>query len=175
MTEYIYERMAGILLKTQPKYAETFLRHWELTRKPQAFCIYNRRPYLQVGDPVFCHVVRANRLIFVAKFVRSEWVRAFKGVEPRERCLQERERIWRLYKDSQLHTDDKVEFDEFWDRWDGVRSLVVMEDLRRVKRVVRWNDIRRKVLYTNFPHGVGYYYFSESDIKTMFELAGINF
>ena len=24
MTEYVYERMAGVLLKTQPKYAETF-------------------------------------------------------------------------------------------------------------------------------------------------------
>jgi hypothetical protein len=175
MSEYKPERIAGILLKTQPKYANTFIKQWELTGKPQVFCIYNRRPHLQVGDPVFCHAVGENRLIFVAKFVRSEWVRAFKPVESKETCLQERERIWTLYHNNQLHTDSKKEFDSFWEKWDGVRSIVIIEELKRIEKIVTWDDIRRRVLYTNFPHGVGYYYLSESDLKALIELTSINY
>ena len=99
-------------------------------------------------------------------------MRAFKPAETREKIEQERERIWRLYGGSQLHTDDKNEFDIFWEKWDNVRSLVVMKDLKRVEKTIGWKDIRLKILYTNYPHGVGYYYLSESDVKALFELIG---
>ena len=50
--------------------------------------------------------------------------------------FKERERVWSLYGNGQLHTRDMKEFNRFWDDQDGVRSFVVMEDLVRINKPV---------------------------------------
>jgi hypothetical protein len=163
------ERIGGILLKTRPEYARTFIGNWRRTGKPQVFLVYDRRPILQRGDLVLVYVINEDRLGFYARFVGSEWVRGFKKVEDDETRIRERERIWNLYGDGQLHTTDKREFDDFWERQDGVRSLVIMGDLVEIKKNIRWKDLMR-ILHTNFPRGVGYLYITDVEANRILEL-----
>jgi hypothetical protein len=41
------ERINGILLKTKPIYARTFIKNWKKYRKPQVFLVYDRRLILK--------------------------------------------------------------------------------------------------------------------------------
>jgi hypothetical protein len=74
-----------------------------------------------------------------------------------------------LYGDGQLHTTDKKEFDDFWERQGGVRSLVIMGDLVEIKKNIRWKDLMR-ILHTNFPRGVGYLYITDVEANRILEL-----
>jgi len=176
------DEIGGILLKTRPEYARTFIENWRRTGKPQVFLIYDRRPILRRGDSVFVYVVRSKHLSsrasicdrgylgFYANFVRSEWVRGLKRLEDEGTRKRERERIWALYGDGQLHTRSKEEFDRFWDDQDGVRSLVVLENLVEIEKKITWSDLKR-ILYTNrFPRGVGYIYITKSEVNEILKL-----
>jgi len=162
------EEIRGILLKTRPKYAKTFIENWNETKKPQVFCIYDRRPILKHGDVVLVYINGLNRLGFYATFIRSEWVRGFK-IETEETRIRERERIWKLFGNKQLHTNDKKEFDNFWKQQAGVRSFVIIEDLKEIKNNIKWKDLM-KILYTNYPRGVGFIYVTNLEIKKIMEL-----
>ena len=141
------ECINGILLKTKPIYARTFIKNWERYRKPQVFLVYERRLILKRKDLIFVYVVKsgkgeeignfcAGRSWFYATLIESKWLRGHKRLENENTRLKERERVWSLYGNGQLHTRDKREFNRFWDDQDSVRSFVVMEDLVRINKPV---------------------------------------
>lgn len=163
------ESIEGILLKTQPKYAKTFIEHWKKEKKPQVFCIFDRKPVLKEGNCIFVYINQINKLGFMAKFIKSSQIKGFKKLESSDTRISEREKIWSLFGNGQLHTDNKSEFDEFWEQQDGVRSFVMMDNLIEIEKTIRWNEIR-KIVYTNYPRGMGYLYLTNKEIEKLKEL-----
>jgi len=162
-------RIGGILLKTRPEYADVFLGNWRLKKKPQAFCIFDKLPVLPRGKPVFTHVSGRKHIGFVGSLLRSEFVPAYKPFESDETRLLWRERIWQQYHDHQLHTHTKSEFDKFWEMENGVRSLVLVNDLVVPNVRISWRSVQR-IMYTGYPVGVGYRYLLEEECRALNEL-----
>jgi len=44
-----------------------------------------------------------------------------------------------------------------------------MEDLVEIKKNIRWKDLMR-ILYTNFPRGVGYLYITDVEANSILKL-----
>jgi Fe-S cluster biosynthesis and repair protein YggX len=56
------ECINGILLKTKPIYARTFIKNWERYIKPQVFLVYERRLILKRKDLIFVYVVKSGKV-----------------------------------------------------------------------------------------------------------------
>lgn len=108
------------------------------TEKPQVFLVYDSKSISKKGDLILVYVVKSGKGEEIGNFcagrhwsyttlIESKWLRRHKRLENENTRLKERERVWSLYGNGQLHTRDKREFNRFWDDQDGVRGFVVME------------------------------------------------
>ena len=117
---------------------ELLLKIGRGTEKPQVFLVYDRKYISKRGDLILVYVVKsgkgeeignfcAGRLWFYTTLTESKWLKRHKRLENENTRLKERERVWSLYGNGQLHMRDEREFNRFWDDQDGVRGFVVVE------------------------------------------------
>ena len=140
-------------------FANYFLKNWETNRAPLAFLLYDSPPVLAPGAPVFIHSDKNLRLL--ATFRESQFVAGHKNtVEPAER-VSERERIWLTYRVSTICPPSKADFNDFWERQNGVRALFIMDNLSSVSQACPFKTYGRGLQW-GYPIGVGYRYLTLS-------------
>jgi hypothetical protein len=157
--EWTLDTPFGLWTKCDGIFADYFLKNWKAQTTPLAFLLYDSPPVLTPGAPIFIHSDKNLRL--VATFRESQFVAGHKyTVDPQERA-SERERIGAAYRARTIDPPTRSDFDSFWDRQNGVRSLFVMENLLAIREACPFS-VYGRVLEWGYPTGVGYRYLSLS-------------
>lgn len=149
----------GLWTKCDSAFADYFLKNWTQRRKPLAFLLYDSPPELEAGAPIFIHSDKYIRL--VARFRESQYVAGHKFTVDADERLAERERIWTTWRANTIDPPDKPEFDTFWTKQHGVRSLFVMDEVTAVSKPSQFKEYAR-ALEWGYPTGVGYRYLTRS-------------
>lgn len=164
------EDPVSLWTKCDSEFAGYFLKNWQATRKPLAFLLYDSPPVVPAGAPVFIHSNKKIRLI--ASFRTSQFVSGHKQtVEPSER-IAERERIWVTYRINTIEAPDKEDFNYFWDAQNGVRALVIIENVIEVPKPSPFKEYG-KALEWGYPIGVGYRYLTFSQTILILRAVGL--
>jgi len=158
----------GLWTKCDSIFAEYFLNNWRAREEPLAFLLYDSPPVLRPGAPVFIHSDKNLRLL--ATFRESQFVAGHKyTVDPEER-LSERERIWTTYRAATIDPPARRDFDSFWERQNGVRALLMIDNLRLTSAACPFKTYGR-ALEWGYPMGVGYRYLSLSQCVLLLRYA----
>jgi hypothetical protein len=171
-----YDPIIGIWVKAKPSHIQTFIENWKTTHEVQAFGVYDLPPMLPRGGLIFLHAININRLLAYAKYVGYENIKGWPEYaisHDSSLWIRERERIWRTFGPTRLHTRDKNEFDNFWKEQQGVRGLFLMEDLYPISKIVSWVDSMR-ILQVFRPLGFSYRYLTTTQVCKFLELIGID-
>jgi hypothetical protein len=161
----------GLWTKCDLTFAEYFLTNWKSCREPVAFLLYDAPPALTKGSLVFVHADEHIR--FVAAFCGSQYVSGQKFTVDASERVQERERIWNMYRADTVEPPAKPEFDQFWDRQNGIRSLFIMDELEALPRPCPSREYMR-ALEWGFPNCVGYRYLSLAQSYLLLRNAGLS-
>ena len=77
-------------------------------------------------------------------------------VEQRRRGkLEERERCWNEFRAGTIDAPSRADFESFWERQDGVRSVIVIDTLSAVPAASQYKEYGR-ALEWGWPAGVGW-------------------
>ena len=158
----------GLWTKCDPVFAEYFTKNWRERGKPLAFLLYDSPPVLVPGAPIFVHSDKRLRLL--TTFRESHYVAGHKYTVPADERLAERERVWSTYRELTVDPPAKADFDGFWDRQNGIRSLFLMEDVLPFARVCQFKYYGRGLEW-GYPLGVGYRYVSLSQCLLLLRFA----
>lgn len=171
-----YEAIAGIWVKAKLEYIEKFINNWEKYKKEQAFCVYDLPPVLPKGGVVFLHAIGKGRLVAYARYAGYEYIKGwYEHIKGDDKLwIEERERVWRNYGPSRLHTEDKRDFNNFWKDQMGVRGLFLMKDIKRLpeEKQIPW-DVSMIVLQVYRPIGFSYKYLTNLQVEELFKHAGL--
>lgn len=149
----------GLWTKCDSIFADYFLKNWNARGEPLAFFLYDSPPVLIPGAPIFIHSDKNLRLL--ARFRASQFIGGHKYTVGAEERLEERERVWSTYRAGTIDAPTRREFDVFWDRQNGVRSLFLMDNLLPLSTTCPFKTYGR-ALEWGYPIGVGYRYLSLS-------------
>lgn len=86
--------------------------------------------------------------------------------------LAERERVWQAFRAETVDPPSKSDFNLFWDRRSGVRSLFIMDNLIDLPRPVPFKEYDR-ALEWGYPTGVGYRYLTLFQCVMMLRATGL--
>jgi hypothetical protein len=160
----------GLWTKCDAVFADYFLKNWARRRRPLAFLLYDPPPTLPARSPVFIHADKTLRLL--ARFQRGEFVAGHKRTVEAEERTAERERVWSAYRAGTLDPPTKQEFDQFWERQDGVRGLFLLDEVAELPEPAPFK-LYGRALQWGFPRGVGYRYLSLPQCALLLRLAAV--
>jgi hypothetical protein len=152
-----FKLVRGLWTKCDLEYAEYFRINAAAGREPQAFLLYDPPPSLPDGAPVFIHSDKAIRLI--ARYRASQFVAGHRFTCDAVDRDQERERIWRQFREGTINSPDRAAFDRFWIAQNGVRALLLLDQFHWLVQPLSFKSYSR-VLDWGYPTGVGYRYLS---------------
>lgn len=145
--------ICGLWTKCDRTFANYFLANWESRRLPQAFLLFDSPPVLPVGAPVFIHSEQSLRLM--ARFRESQVVSSYKKTNDVNERQEERERCWAQYRAGTLDAPSRQEFDEFWEKQDSIRALIILDNFLPTPRPTQFKEYG-KALEWGYPTSVGW-------------------
>ncbi len=149
----------GLWTKCDRVFADYFLADWQSRRKPMAFLLYDSPPILPAGAPVFIHSDKTLRVL--AAFKGSRYVAGHKQTATPDERIAQRDWIWSSFRENTLNPPPKSEFDLFWERQNGIRAFMLIDNLIEVPGGPQFKDYGR-ALQWGYPMGVGYQYLTLS-------------
>jgi len=160
----------GLWTKCDGVFADYFLTNWTQRCEALAFQLYDPPPSLRAGAPVFIHSDKSLRLL--ARFREGQFVAGHKQTVEAQERVAERDRVWRTYRAGTINPPTKDEFDDFWERQNGVRGLFVMDEVAELPQRVGFK-VYGRALEWGFPMGVGYRYLSLPQCVLLLRLAAM--
>lgn len=145
--------VAGVWTKCNREFADYFAVNWTSRRVPQAFLLYDSPPSVPVGAPVFVHSDQHLRL--VARFREMQFVSSYKRTVDDAERLVERERCWNEYRAGTINAPSREEYDEFWERQDSIRSLMILDNFILLGDPPQFKEYG-KALEWGYPTSVGW-------------------
>jgi len=167
----LLETPFGLWTKCDLVFARYFLKNWSARSLSLAFLLYDSPPVLPPSAPVFIHSDKSVRIL--AAFRRSLFVSGYKPTVEEAERLAERERVWQTFRAETVDPPSKLDFNAFWDRQHGVRSLFIMDNLIDLPRPVPFREYGR-ALEWGYPTGVGYRYLTLSQSVMMLRATGLS-
>jgi len=164
------ETLCGLWTKCDGVFADYFLKNWTSRCAPLAFLLYDPPPATRPGSPVFIHSDKNLRLI--ARFLEGQFVAGHKLTVDNDERLEERDRVWALYRAHTLNPPSKQDFDVFWDGQNGVRALFLMDEVTELPEPVAFK-VYGRALQWGYPMGVGYRYLSLSQSLLLLRMAAL--
>jgi len=139
--------------KCDPVFSEYFLVNWHSQHRPLAFLLYDSPPPVPRGAPVFIHSDRKLRI--VARFRTSQYVAGHKKTVDAEERSAERERVWLAHRVNTVNAPTPTEFCDFWAAQEGVRSLIIIDDVTELRDPPEFKQYGRSLEW-GYPRGVGF-------------------
>lgn len=163
----VWNPVVGIWTKCSGAYARKFLENWQSSSTVQAFLLYDAQPFLPRRAPVFVHA--DAKLLLLARFAGSEVVRGYKPLYSEAERSSEMRRVWERYRAPLRKPIESSEakFQEFWERKNGIRSLMLIREISALPRPIPWSEYGTKLLEWGMPTCVGYRYLTLTQVKTL--------
>lgn len=143
----------GLWTKCDESFADYFVANWDARRVPQAFLLFDSPPAIPIGAPVFIHSNQYLRLL--ARFRESQYVASYKKTNDEAERNQEKERCWTEFRAGTIDAPPREEFEEFWNKQDSIRSLVLIDNVLTLPFCPQFKDYG-KALEWGYPTGVGW-------------------